>query len=296
MNPRFALKVEELKLKTGLLACAMAGALALPGGLLAQGQEGEDGASETDLGQLYRQARIEALAEQRAGDAPGIAPLPPERLHTPRLDSLRAWLRPEAAREEGEAVEPAPEPLPRIRERRVVRRLERAAFKKRFHDVRWAYLGANSRATLDTMQTRVLRARLQAHFGHPTRTVVDADTLEGRPASDYVQFEYWFVLNDGQDTPGEAVPLKIIDTGGPFDRGVVFAAPARFQDRLQELRAAFFEPVLGLSLRASYVDYYFHPETATWYRTGFDGRRFFVRPVDRRDITPGRRPTLERGP
>jgi hypothetical protein len=137
------------------------------------------------------------------------------------------------------------------------------------------------------MKTRRLRARLQGHYGDPTRTVVDADTLEGRPASEYVQFEYWFVAND-------SIPLKVVDPGGPFDRGLVFSAPARYRERLAELRADFFAPLIAARLRAPYVDYYYDTASGTWYRTGFDGRRFFTEPVDRSDVVPGRRPALRR--
>jgi hypothetical protein len=238
-----------------------------------------------DLGELYRQARIEALGWQRAFQR--VAPVMPGPLHTPRLDALRALLDPAPAREEAEASPPAP--LPRLRERRVVRRLERPVFEQRFSGVRWAYLGANGPAVLDTMQTRDLRARLQAHYGDPTHTVVDADSLTGRPVADYVQFEYWFVVND-------AIPIKVVDTGGPFDRGVVFAAPARFRGRLAELRAALFAPLLETRLRARYVDYFFDADAETWYRAGFDGRRFFVESVPGEDVMPGRRPVLRRAP
>lgn len=236
-----------------------------------------------DLGQLYRQARTEAVAAERARRL--VQPLPLVPVRTPYLDSLRALMaagtRPQA--------EASPAPLPRIRERRAVRRLERPVFKQRFGDVQWAYLGANGRTVLDTMRTRELRARLQAHYGDPTRTVVDADSLAGRPIADYVQFEYWFVVND-------AFPIKVVDTGGPFDRGLVFSAPARFRERLRELRAAFLAPLLQSPLHARYVDYYFDTSTETWYRAGFNGRRFFVRPVERSEVLPGQRPRLRRVP
>ena len=245
----------------------------------------QERSEDANLGRLYRRARIDALAERFARRR--LAPMPPVRLRTPRLDSLRAWVAPATTREHPEKS-PAP-PVPRIRERRAVLPLGRPVFKRRFAGVDWAYLGRTTgrRTVLDTMKTRRLRARLQGHYGDPTRTVVDADTLEGRPASEYVQFEYWFVAND-------SIPLKVVDPGGPFDRGLVFSAPARYRERLAELREDFFAPLIAARLRAPYVDYYYDTASGTWYRTGFDGRRFFTEPVDRSDVVPGRRPALRR--
>lgn len=246
-------------------------------GMLSAGSAyGQDG-DGTDLGQLYRRARTVALAEQRAGKpAPHLPPLP---LRTPRLDSLQAWLSPE-----GSGAEARPVPLPPIRDRRALRRLEQPVFASRFADTRWAYLGTNGRGALDTMLTRSLRARLQAHYGDPTRTAVDVDSHSGGEPVGEGQFEYWFIAND-------SIPVKVMDTGGPFDRGLVFAAPARFRDRLRALRDAFFAPLLSTRLRAPYVDYYYDTGTEKWYRAGYDGRRYFVEPV-RQEVVPGRRPVL----
>jgi hypothetical protein len=264
----------------------LAGPLLAPGPLLVPGaraqQQGSGEREAPDLGRLYQRARIQSLTQARLDEH--AAPLSPVRLRTPRLDSLRARFGRRQARDGADA--PA-SPLPPIRTRRAVQRLARAAFTERFAGTDWAYLGANGRTLLDTMQTRRLRARLQALYGDPTLTVVDAESLDGRPAPQYIQFAYWLVVND-------SIPAKVVDTGGPFDRGLVFAAPARFRNRLRTLREAVLAPLAETDLRARYVDYYFETSTATWYRTGFDGKRFFARPVERREIRAGQRPVLER--
>ncbi|PSQ80379.1 MAG: hypothetical protein BRD46_04335 [Bacteroidetes bacterium QS_8_68_15] len=273
---------EESKVAAAVLAVLLAAAVLAPA---AHAQQQSD-AEPADLGRLYRRARIDAVADRLARRP--MPPARPVRLSTPRLDSLRAWVA--ATATGGRQEENAPRP--RIRERRAVLPVGTEVFERRFADVEWAYLGRVTgprRTALDTMQTRRLRARLQARYGDPTRTVVDTDSLMGgRSAGDYIQFEYWLVAND-------TIPLKVVDPGGPFDRGLVVSAPARYRERLPELRAAVFAPLLRTRRRAPYVDYYYDPATETWYRTGFDGERFFTVPADRRDVVPGRRPTLRRG-
>ena len=267
------------------LAFLLAAVLLVPAAH-AQQQRGSSN-EEPGLGRLYQQARAQSLVRDRLDDE-RVAPLPPVRLRTPGVDSLRARLGLRtAARAEGGREAP---PLPSVRTRQAVRRLGRGAFTERFAGVDWAYLGTTGRRTLlDTMETRRLRARLQALYGDPTLTVVDAESLDGRPRSDYIQFAYWLVVND-------SIPAKVVDTGGPFGRGLVFAAPARYRQRLRAWRQAVLAPLAETDLRARYVDYYFEAGTDTWYRAGYDGRRFFARPVRRDAIVAGQRPTLQRDP
>ena len=64
---------------------------------------------------------------------------------------------------------------------------------------------------VDSLQTPALRGRLQAAFGRPTRNA-DAQRRYGYGGSEYVQFEYWFVVND-------SIPVLALDIDGPFGRG-----------------------------------------------------------------------------
>lgn len=172
-----------------------------------------------------------------------------------------------------------------IDDRRVVRRLERSWFESTFDDTSWAFLGATSELTvLDTTRTRTLRARLEAQFGAPTQTLVDHDLDSSR--EEYVQFEYWIVVND-------SIPVKIMDPHGPFDRGLVMMTDAAHRGTLKELRRAVLAPIRKSDQRAPYVDYYFDIDAEQWYRTGYDGDTYFREAVRRQDIIEGRRPQLD---
>jgi hypothetical protein len=165
---------------------------------------------------------------------------------------------------------------------RVVAHLGHTWFTERFGDTNWSYLGTSRSLSLfDTTRTRELRARLQAQFGAPTRTLGDFESAEAREEADYPQFEYWFVVN------GE-LPVIVSDVDGPRDRGVILATAARHRDSLKALRRALLNPIRAPE-RSAYADYYYEPETGRWYRVGFDGRAFFRERVYPYEIVPGRR-------
>lgn len=207
---------------------------------------------------------------------PAAPALTPERLPT-TADSL---LPPPP-----DPVESEPEPTFEITERRVVQRLERPWFQKTFGDTNWAFLGNSSYLSpLDTTFTRRLRAQLEAQFGPPTLTLADLN-LNG-DVDDYIQFEYWFVVND-------SIPAIVMDVHGPYDRGVIVATDRRYRPELRAFRDALLAPVLESSAHKPYVDYFYDTEVARWYRTGYDGAGYFIEPVPRGQIVSGRRPWLE---
>jgi hypothetical protein len=165
-----------------------------------------------------------------------------------------------------------------------VRHLERGWFQERFADVAWAFLGDTAERTfLDTTRTPALRARLQARFGPPTQTLADAPLDE--PPTDQAQFEYWFVVND-------SIPVRVMDVLGPKGRGLIVAADRASRERLRALRDTLLAP-LRRAETAPHVDYYYDERRERWYRTGFDGQSFFLTPIRRGDIVPGRRPRLD---
>jgi len=122
---------------------------------------------------------------------------------------------------------------------------------------------------------------LQAHFGDPTRTLAEVDLVQQRPRDEYIQFEYWLVLND-------SIPFRIMDVNGPFERGIVVASAPRYRDQLRAIRQALLERLITEPRRAPFVDYYYQRETDTWYLTGFDGGAFFLEPIRRPLMIPGR--------
>lgn len=163
----------------------------------------------------------------------------------------------------------------------VVSKLERPVFRRRFADVSWAFHQGRTYEPLDTTRTWDLRARLEAHFGPPTQTLAEIDSVESLPAEAIVQFEYWIVIND-------SIPVLVLDVNGPLDRGLVFATDARFRDRLLTLRTAVLERLVTNGRRAAYADYWFRKGRGEWSVTGFDGASFFDRRIARPDPVSGR--------
>lgn len=236
-------------------------------------------AQQQHLAERYQAARLQLKADQllEQRDGPFLPPLPALRLPV-AADSLRPDSSPESDSTQSEASF-------RVTDRRVVRKLERSWFQHKFGDSQWAFLGASRYITLlDTTLTRELRARLQAQFGDPTQTIADFQP-ERRP-DDLLQFEYWFVVND-------SIPVRVTDVNGPNERGLIMATDQRYRDRLAEVRGAVLKPLMEAGERAPYVDYYYDWQGDAWYRVGFDGTRFFVESIRRRDVTPGRRPWLD---
>lgn len=225
----------------------------------------------------YQRARFFVEAEKIL-EANGrvVQGLPPVRLRT-AADSLRP--DPPSDRERTEE-----ERFP-LTERRAVRRLERPWFQEKFGDTKWAFLGASSYLTpLDTTLTRELRARLEAQFGPPTLTLAEMDRDEA--VDEYIQFEYWFVVND-------SIPAMVMDVHGPYDRGLIVATDHRFREDLRAFREALLAPVLRTDAREPYVDYFYDTDVETWYYTGYDGDDYFLEPIRRSDVVQGRRPRME---
>ncbi len=233
---------------------------------------------------LTERIREQALELQRR-HALRMQPLPPTPVPS-AADTLRAWLL---------ARRPTPPPTPaevaappfRVERWRLMKKLERHWFEKTFRETKWAFLGSNTFSPLDTLRTQDLRARLEAHFGPPTKTVVELDSLEHRPREAFVEFEYWFIVND-------TIPLILMDVNGPFERGLVTATDHRFRNLLFDLRETFLQDLVAEETRSPYVDYYYQYDTQTWFLTGFDGDAFFLRRIARPALFRGR-PRL-RGP
>ena len=233
--------------------------------------------SRYDLPRVYREARFRRLFLQYLAEhGPGADPLPPEPM-TSSMDSMLHWLD----TMHPDYVPPPPEVEPlTINTWKQYRRLERNTFNQRFKHVNWAYLGGNHFTYVDTSFTRILRARMQKRFGAPTKTLVELDYSRNLQQEEYIQFEYWFVLND-------SIPFIVMDVNGPFDRGFVIMSDEKYRDHLLTLRQQFLGDLYEDS-PAPYVDYYYDYRRRQWYRTGFDGRRFFTFAIGQPNLAAGR--------
>lgn len=229
---------------------------------------------------LYDQARFERQAARILAQQ-GLRPaaLPPAHVASPS-DTIRLWIlqfNPELQ------APPPVEEAPRfvVKSWRLIRKLERGWFEKQFKDTPWAYVGSNRLTPLDTMYTRELRARMEARFGAPTQTLTELDVSQDIRKEEYIQFEYWFVLND-------TIPLIVMDVNGPFERGLVVAGDGEHREILADIKFAFLNELTQASELAPYVDYYYHVEQRAWYRTGYDGASFFARRIARPNLARGR--------
>ena len=227
--------------------------------------------------QRYQAARHRVLVQRivQRGHR-GVRPLPPVLLPV-ASDSL---LRPHVPG----ASSAADAPAFAVRHVRKARKLERQWFRDTFRNTPWAFFGSSRRfAFVDTTHTRDLRARLETRYGPPTQTLGDFDLRSSR--EEYIQFEYWFVVND-------TIPVVVTDVGGPLERGLIVSTDAAYRNHLPALRQHLLHP-LNDTKRSVYVDYYYDTVQRRWYRTGFNGRTFFRERVYRSQLVPGRRPWID---
>ncbi|NNF58218.1 MAG: hypothetical protein HKN04_08240 [Rhodothermaceae bacterium] len=143
---------------------------------------------------------------------------------------------------------------------------EQGGFLAQYREAFWSSI--TTPTALDTMETLELRARLNGLFGAPTRNAAAAEQ-EGYAGSEYVQFEYWLVVND-------TIPLLVLDRDGPFGRGLLIAGDEPHRRVLPLVKRDLTERLLRARPTA-YVDYYHARERSQWYRTGYDGADYFVR-------------------
>lgn len=237
--------------------------------------------SSHELPNVYREARLQLLIDRILAKNGGrLIPRPSEDVSN-KNDTLYQWI---LTKQPG-YVEPVVEEVFELKSWKLVKRLERQGFSKQFSKVKWAYLGNNYLTALDTTLTRILRAHMQAFFGPPTRTLAELNVNRHLRMDEYIQFEYWFVLND-------TIPIMVMDANGPLDRGFVVAGDHRYRDKLMDLRQDLLTPIFEEG-PAAYVDYFYHYPARRWYKTGYDGRRYFRRVIGQPDLAQGR-PKLAR--
>ncbi len=226
-----------------------------------------------DLIDMYRTGRVRAISTSIEDIR--LEPRSPDRLGKP-VTELEHWFKaPDLT------VEVIPQPSIEINRFQKVPKLGRKWFRDKFPDLRWSYEGSYRLTQLDTMRTTELRARMEAQFGSPTQTLPDLGLLRKLDLPEYVQFEYWFVLND-------SIPLVVIDVNGPFERGLVVATDEQFRAILTDIRDAFLGQVVADPIRERFADYYYEEELGQWFLTGFDGTNYFLRSIDPRTVSPGR--------
>ena len=152
-----------------------------------------------------------------------------------------------------------------------VRPADQGPFLEQYGEAFWVSAATGGRAAIDTTNTAVLRGRLQAAFGDPTRNG-DAQRRHGYGGSEHVQFEYWFAVND-------TIPVLVLDLDGPFGRGLMVAADEPQAALLPALKADLARRLAAERTADPWLDYYHSFERGAWYRTGYNGAERYVREV-----------------
>lgn len=135
---------------------------------------------------------------------------------------------------------------------------EQKAFMSRFEDIKWTGRGLNNATVIDNIPTMELRARLQQVFGEPTQKLEDLIGQKDFRPAEYVQFEYWFTVND-------SIPLMVLDLDGPFEKGLVYGGGSRYIDMMPQIKRTFTKKLMGVDTLAPFEDYYYHIKRKQWY-------------------------------
>jgi hypothetical protein len=215
---------------------------------------------------LFGPASVPTELDERRRLAASMPTLPLPPLFLPPLAT-----RPERAAEAPE--EAGPVELAEIRWHRVPPDDARA-YMLRFSEALWTAAGRFARTPVDTMATPEVRARLHTAFGPPTRTPVARGRPELQGGSAYVQFEYWFAVND-------SIPFVVMDRDGPFGQGLTIVGDEQHAEVLPQIIEDFARLLMLHDRLMPYVDYYHSTERGAWFRTGYDGTRYYTIETER---------------
>jgi hypothetical protein len=133
---------------------------------------------------------------------------------------------------------------------RKIEKQDLPAFFRKYNTSNLTGRGLQNNVTIDNIPTMEVRARMQAVFGAPTKTVIDMMAeADFRPAK-YIQFEYWFEVND-------SIPMVILDPNGPFSTGLTYGGLPRFVDIMPEIKREFNKLMMDVQSLGEYSDFYY---------------------------------------
>lgn len=147
---------------------------------------------------------------------------------------------------------------------------EQGDFLNLYQESFWRAVGTPH--PLDTLSTPAVRGKLNGLFGAPTRNAAALEQ-EGYAGSEYVQFEYWLEVNN-------EIPVLVMDTDGPFGRGVMLAIDEAYVEFFADIKRDLFDKLTEAD-PVPYADYVLSHVRGQWYRTGFDGEEYFTRTTRR---------------
>lgn len=149
-------------------------------------------------------------------------------------------------------------------------------FMNKFDDVKLTGQGLYDKMEIDSKQTSELRARLQAVFGEPTKTIEDLiDGKDFRPG-EAIQFEYWFTVDD-------SIPMMILDVDGPFGEGLVYGGASKYIDLMPQIKRTFSQKLMGVQAPEEFTDYFYSPEREQWFEVSYKNGDYSTREIDSPD-------------
>jgi len=151
-------------------------------------------------------------------------------------------------------------------------RPKRKWFLDFFRDADWTGAPLSKPSVLDTMRTAEIRALLQSLFGSPSSTIFDVPQERRRSELEHIQFEYYLVVND-------TIPIMIMDGLGPKGKGVIFAGDWADENVLPLIKHELIRRMMHAVDPKPYIDFYYDPDNDLWFRTGFDGNRYFTEQI-----------------
>lgn len=133
--------------------------------------------------------------------------------------------------------------------------------------------GLYDKMEIDSIETSELRARLQAAFGEPTKTIEDLIDGERFRPGEAIQFEYWFTVDD-------SIPFMVLDVDGPFGEGLVYGGASRYIDLMPQIKRTFSKKLMSEASPATFEDYFYSPEREQWFRVSYENGNYTTEKVD----------------
>jgi len=149
-------------------------------------------------------------------------------------------------------------------------------FMNKISDVKLTGQGLYDKQGIDSMETSKIRARLQAAFGEPTKTLEDLINGPKFRPGEAIQFEYWFTVDD-------SIPFMILDVDGPFGEGLVYGGASKYIDLMPQIKRTFSRKLMEIDNPAPFQDYFYSPEREQWFNVTYKNGEYNTRKIDSPD-------------
>lgn len=146
-------------------------------------------------------------------------------------------------------------------------------FENKIANVKLTGQGLYDKQAIDSMQTSKIRARLQAAFGEPTKTLKDLINGPKFRPGEAIQFEYWFTVDD-------SIPFMILDVDGPFGEGLVYGGASKFIDLMPQIKRTFSRKLMEVDQPAPFQDYFYSPEREQWFKVTYKDGEYNTEKID----------------